>query len=338
MFEIAGYKKTIDGILKDVPEKTRDILSRRFGIGKEGQKETLESIGKNYSITRERVRQIEKRGIETLKNSPKFSKLKEPVFKIKYFIDENGGLKREDLLESTFTPKLKYRPYLLFLLKLGEEFSYKYNLPIFHPFWETKKEAERLAKKVDDFFIKLMKKEGRLLKKEEILEIGKKEVQRDLDVELKDGYILSYIEVSKMIEESPFGEYGLIFWPEISLRGVKDKAYLILKKEGRPLHFKELATLIEERLETPIQINTLHNELIKNENFVLVGRGLYALKKWGYKKGTVREVIKEILKENGELLKEEILNKVKEQRIVKESTILLNLQYFQKTKDGKYTL
>lgn len=338
MFEIVDYKRAVDGVLKDVPEKTRDILSRRFGIKREGQKETLESIGKDYDITRERIRQIEKKGIETLKNSPKFSKLKEPVLKIKYFIDENGGLKREDLLESSLTPRPKYRPYLLFLLKLGEGFSYKYNLPIFHPFWETKIEAEILAKKVDDFFIKLMEKERKLFKREEILEIGKKEIQKNLDMRLKDSYILSYIEVSRMIEASPFGEYGLASWPEISLRGVRDKAYLILKKEGRPLHFRELARLIEGVLETPIQINTLHNELIKDENFVLVGRGIYALQEWGYKEGTVREVIREILKERGELSKEEILNRVREQRMVKESTIVLNLQYFQKTKEGKYTL
>jgi len=341
MFEITDYKKTIDSVLKDVPERTQDILSRRFGIGKREkfpQRETLESIGKNYGITRERVRQIEKKGIETLQHSSKFSKLKEPFFEVKYFIDENGGLKREDLLESYLAPQEEYLPYLLFLLELGDMFSYRYDTPHFYSFWKTREEVEEIAKEINDFVIKILEKRKKLFEKEEILEMGKRGGQEVLNKELKENHVLSYIEVSKEIEENPFGEYGLFSWPEVNPKGVRQKAYLVLKKEGKPLHFKELAEIIEDKLQSPVQASTLHNELIKDQNFVLVGRGIYALKDWGYKEGTVRDIIEDALRDGRKLSRQEIIKKVKEQRMVKESTIILNLHYFKKTKEGKYII
>ncbi len=45
-------------LLEALDERSRDVMLRRFGI-KTGDVETLESIGKEYGITRERVRQIE---------------------------------------------------------------------------------------------------------------------------------------------------------------------------------------------------------------------------------------------------------------------------------------
>jgi len=341
MFQVTDYKNTIDTILKDVPERTRDVLSRRFGIRrnkKSFEEETLESIGQDYGITRERVRQIEKRGVETLRNSPKFSKLKEPFLEIKYFIDENGGLKREDLIESYLVPQVEYRPYLLLLLELGEIFSYQYDTPYFYSFWKTREEAEDFAKRIINLLIKNLERERSLLDEEKILKVGKTGAQEVFKKEFKESYILSYIEISKEIEENPFGEYGLASWPEVNPKGVREKAYLVLKKEGRPIHFKDLARVIEERLQTPIHVSTLHNELIKDPNFVLVGRGIYALKEWGYKEGTVKDLIENLLKNEKELSLGEILGKVKEQRLVKDSTILINLQYFKRTKEGKYTL
>ncbi|MCZ2845908.1 MAG: sigma factor-like helix-turn-helix DNA-binding protein [Candidatus Bathyarchaeota archaeon] len=341
MFQIADYKIDIDGVLRDVPKRTKDVVSRRFGIRKkknETNKETLESIGKDYGITRERIRQIEKKGIETLRRSPKFSQLEGALLKIKYFIDENGGLKREDILGSNLAPEEQYRSYLLLLLELGDMFSYMYDTPIFYSFWKTQEEAEKIAQKINGLFVDILKKERKLFPENEIVELGKQEAQKEFKKNFKENYILSYIEVSKIIEKNPFGEYGLSSWPEVSPKGVKTKAYLVLKKEGRPVHFQELSEMIEEKLNSPVHVNTLHNELIKDPSFVLVGRGIYGLKEWGYTQGTVKEIIEGVLKQEGELSKEEIIQKVQDQRFVKDSTIILNLGDFNKTKEGKYTI
>jgi len=333
-------KKTIDGILQELPERNKEVLSRRFGIGNKeensNQPETLEKIGKDFGVTRERIRQIENKGLELFKSNPQFSYLKQPLIEIKHFIDQNGGLKKEDLLEKTFSPGPDFKPYLLLILKVGGPFLFQPDSPSFYSLWKTKPEASNIAERIVGLLIEFMEKERKTFQKEEVLEIGKKEAKKSLRINIPENHILSFVEATKKIEENPFGEYGPIWWSEINPRCVRDEAYLVLKKEKTPLHFQELAKLIEEKLQRPIQVNTLHNELIKNENFVLVGRGTYGLKEWGYKDGTVREVIEEILREKGPLSKEKIIQEVQKQRLVKESTILLNLQYFQKTEEGKY--
>jgi DNA-directed RNA polymerase delta subunit len=80
---------------------------------------------------------------------------------------------------------------------------------------------------------------------------------------------------------------------------VRDYAYLAVKKHGSPLHFREVAQLIEKMFHRKAHIATTHNELIKDSRFVLVGRGMYALKEWGYTSGVVRDVIREVLREKG---------------------------------------
>ena len=150
------------------------------------------------------------------------------------------------------------------------------------------------------------------------------------------GIFVSYLEVSKKILQNSNGLYGLKDWPEINPRGVKDKAYLVFKKLGKPLHFNEVAKLIEGALS-----QTVHNELIKDPRFILVGRGIYALKEWGYTPGQVKDVIFKILKEDGPLTQSEILERVLKQRLVKESTILLNLnnkKHFLRDTQGRYQI
>ena len=86
----------------------------------------------------------------------------------------------------------------------------------------------------------------------------------------------------------------------------------------------------------------MHNELILNDQYVLVGRGIYALKEWGYRPGVVANVIVDILKkENAPLAREELVEKVLKQRIVKKNTIYLALtdkSKFKRLDDGTYTL
>jgi hypothetical protein len=155
---------------------------------------------------------------------------------------------------------------------------------------------------------------------------------------LTPGALVSYLEVSKVIQSTPENMYGLRNWPEINPRGVKDRAYLVFRKEKKPLHFSEVANQIPGKA----LVQTVHNELIKDPRFVLVGRGLYALKEWGYQEGVVKDVISKILSDSKKpLTKEEVLDKVLKQRVVKESTVLLNLgnkKYFQKTPKGYYTV
>jgi len=68
---------------------------------------------------------------------------------------------------------------------------------------------------------------------------------------------------------------------------------------------------------------TIHNSLIRDPRFVLVGRGMYALKDWGYKEGSTKEIIEHLLSTAGPLSREEIIAEVKKQKLVQDSTIVL---------------
>ena len=152
---------------------------------------------------------------------------------------------------------------------------------------------------------------------------------------LKKTVAESYLGISKKIQKNQDGIYGLREWPEVSPKGIKDKIYLLFKKTRKPLHFTDVAGKIEGSL-----VQTVHNELIRDKRFVLIGRGIYALKEWGYVEGDVKDVILNIFSnENRPLTKSEILDARTKQRLIKENTVLMNLsnkKYFARDTEGKY--
>ena len=109
----------------------------------------------------------------------------------------------------------------------------------------------------------------------------------------------------------------------------RQKEWLEQKYWVECLHFNEIAAAIKDSdfKRKDVTTQAIHNELIKDKRFVLIGRGIYALKEWGYKKGTVADVITDVLKKSGQPMhRDEIVKEVLKSRYVKETTILLNLQ------------
>jgi hypothetical protein len=153
--------------------------------------------------------------------------------------------------------------------------------------------------------------------------------------------LYSILRSAKNLDQNKFGQWGLHNWREIKPKTINDKIYLIMKNHGNPMHFTEIADRINDIGFDRKTANaaTVHNELILDDKYVLVGRGLYSLKEWGNKKGTVLDVIQEILKEDEALEREDIIKKVLEKRLVKRATIvlaLMNKDKFDRTEDNKY--
>lgn len=339
-----NFYKICQDFLKDLSPRQREVILRRFGL-KSGNRETLESIGKTHRITRERVRQIERDGFAKMK--PKIAKYKKVFRYLTDYFKHQGELKREDILFSQLAGS-QFQPNLRFLLTLHQQLSKFPGTQEFYPFWTINPNSLNLARKVNSFLIPKFREKRTFFTFSKVCEICKKNLQT-LDKNLNSQAILSFIEISKEIERGTNNLFGLREWPEINPRGVKDKAFLVLKKEGKPLHFNDISSLIpklnfpkEDKKKKETVPQTVHNELIKDTRFVLVGRGVYALKEWGYEPGVVRDVIEQILGEKGRpMTKEEIIKATLKKRLVKESTIFLNLQskdYFLKDPKGKYIL
>jgi len=318
-----SYQKICSDFLKDLPSRVREVVSRRFGL-ESGQRETLEAIGKSFGITRERVRQIEAGGLDKIrKKTGNYQGILNNFFT--YFKDR-GDLKREKvLLWDLGGSKDQVRIY--FLLSLDKRFKRISENEDFFPLWLIDKNSLKSLQKTVNRLSAEFKKIGKPIAFKEIENIAP----------INETVLNSYLECSKNIQKNSDGLYGLKYWPEINPRGVKDKAYLAFKKTGKPLHFSEVTRLIDGAM-----VQTVHNELIRDSRFVLVGRGIYALAEWGYEQGQVKDVISRILKEAKKpLTKEEILNQVLKQRLVKENTVFLNLSnknYFFKDSKGRYAV
>ena len=326
-----NLQKICQDYLKGLSQRTVDVIERRFGL-ETGRRETLEAIGQSYQITRERVRQIENEGFSKIK--PIIENNKDIFDNFKKVIVSFGNLKKEkELLD--ILGEGKYQNQVYFLLSNSKDFQRVPEDNLFHAFWTIDKNSFIDARKIIDSIINRFNKEKKTLSLEELLN-SQKEPKEIFE---------SYIEISKEIQKNPEGRYGLKNWLEINPKGIKDKAYLVLRKNEKPLHFTKIASLIEE-LPFPnirkVHTATVHNELIKDNRFVLVGRGLYGLKEWGYEPGVVKDIIFNSLKEaKRPLTKEEILGRVLGQRFVKENTVVLNLQnknYFVRDEKGRYNI
>lgn len=328
-------------LLAGLSERAQDVLQKRYGLNSDSRYRTLEAIGGEYGITRERVRQIENFAMAAIKKSPFFKDADAKYFnELKRLMENCGGVVHErDFLESITTDKNLQNHIHFFLvlsdafirLKEDEEFHHRWTVnPVF-----AEKVHNSLRHLCEQFNNDDLISEAKLVS--DFLN-QLKEVTKDPRVE---DFARRWIAISKIISRNPLGEWGLTSSPNVHLRGIRDYAFLVLRKHGSPMHFSEVAKQIEKTFSKSAHPATCHNELIKDKRFVLVGRGLYALAEWGYAPGVVADVIKNILKKNGPLGRKEIINQVLKERHVKENTIVVNLQnpkHFKKDKQGRYSI
>lgn len=317
-------------ILEPLREREQAILKQRYGL--QGHNiETLKTVGEQQNLTRERVRQIEK---ELLKN------LKRGVQELETFttardllistISDHGGLMAEHRLMKHLGAEsesdINALRFLLNLIvelevhsedkhirhswaKLGFDKSFLHNFVI-----ETKK---------------ILAEHGKPLTAEDFLnKFTQSDFYKQNETSLPEHVALNYLQAATGVHKNSFGEFGLHGWSEIKPKDVGDKAYLVMKHHGKPEHYSVITDLINKQGldKRTAYKETVHNKLIKDKRFVLVGRGIYALTEWGYKPGVVSDIIKEVLSEAKKpLTRDEIIDAVMKRRMVKKNTILVGL-------------
>ena len=333
-------KNAISGSLKIIEQdREREIISRRFGLN--GNKETLEQIGEMLSITRERVRQLEKAILIRLQISAEDNQIPELAAAEKILIrnlTEMGRVaKLSDLANKiygkTATASEKTGIYFIATFSKGltvvEENDKYYAAIGISEYGDSKTIRERI-----DGVVKLIKENKAPMTLDEL--------DSKLNYEHPD-HIRAVASISKQLATLN-GLWGLSKWPAVNPKNIRDKIFVILETKKEPMHFSDIAKEIKESnfKRKNVTIQAIHNELIKDSRFILIGRGIYALSAWGYKKGTISEIIKSILEKSDKpLTREEIVKQVLKVRKVKETTILLNLQnkkLFKKIDKNSYTL
>jgi DNA-binding phage protein len=319
-------------------EREREIIARRFGLF--DRKETLEQIGELLGITRERVRQLEKSVIARLKHTAEQGDLdhvKDAETVFLGHLQGNGEVARVSRLselvtaENTRTDQSRVAfiaslcPSLV-VIEDNDHFHYAVGV--------AKVRNEKAIKAAVSSLVDTIKKLG---EPSEIAAVAK---AAGIDSTQQAEALAT---VSKDLATLN-NRWGLIKWPMVNPKNIRDKIYVILKEHGKHMHFNEIAEAIKDSdfKRKDVTTQAIHNELIKDRRFVLIGRGIYALKEWGYAKGTVADIISEVLREAGEPLhRDEIVKRVLKSRFVKETTILLNLQgksQFKRVAKATYTL
>lgn len=333
-------KQVTKKIISHLPERAVDVIVNRFGLDPNDlERKTLEEIGKKYNITRERVRQIKENSISLIKKSPTF-KAEQALFEeLKTLIHSLGSVVSEHEFLNHISKDKATQNHIHFYLVLGDMFKKHKEDDHFKARWSV---DDEMTDKVHDSLKKLYAS----LKDEDLVpetEMIKKffEQMKDVADNYRDEEVAKrWLAISKKISKNPLGDWGKSESQNVSTRGVKDYAYLVMRKHGSPMHFKEVTDSISKTFGRKSHYATTHNELIKDTRFVLVGRGLYALSEWGYSRGIARDVIADILKKEGPLSKEDIIERVMKERYFKKNTILVNLansKYFKKNKNGLYT-
>ena len=326
-------------LLASLQERSRRVLTDRFGLSPKGEKRTLDAIGQEYGITRERIRQIENHGIGVLRESDAFAAHAATFDDLKRAIAALGGMLAEETILEELTKNDTDRNHIVFLLTIGHHFNDRRESNEFKARWHV---DEQLAEQVERAARNLYEsiEADRLTPEEEFLQLFAKHLKQEGVKSRPNDVLLRWLATSKRLGRNPLGEWGRMESPHVRIKNTRDFAYLTLKRHGSPMHFTEVAKGIEKLFGRETHPATTHNELIKDNRFVLVGRGLYALKEWGYEPGIVRDVIKGILQREGPLSRDEIVERVKRERYVKDATIAVNLQNssFTRMPDGTYTL
>ncbi len=304
-------------------EREREIVARRFGLF--DRKETLEQIGELLGITRERVRQLEKSVVTRLKAAAEQQSLPQiDQFQIDVtqYLETVGSVARvsnitTELVEESNRieqARISFLSQLCKNLLVLNEDDHFYN--------SVAVKGSRDEKQLKAAVVTVI---------EAIKKIGE---PKDIATIAAAANIADAAEAEALASTSKQlatlnDRWGLIKWPMVNPKNIRDKIYVILKENGKHMHFNEIADAIKDSdfKRKDVTTQAIHNELIKDKRFVLIGRGIYALREWGYKKGTVADIIAEVLREAGEPLhRDEIVKRVLKSRFVKETTILLNLQ------------
>lgn len=320
-------KNLINNLLILLSQKEKHIIENRFSLNNLPHS-TLEKIGKEFGVTRERIRQIEKNALRKLQRNVVNTPLHIINQHANTIIQKFDGVILEEKLVNEILmltqDKTGIDPNAIKLsLQLDSNLEKVHNTIFLRPYWKTKMIPRGDILEICEKTLSFLSKKTDVVPVEELAQ----HLQSSSEKRISKQRIMSCMELDRRIKSVRHG-VGLSTWRHINPKTLRDKILYILKHTEKPLHFVEISNRISEARfdQKVVNVQAVHNELIRYPNFVLIGRGIYALKEWGYEEGTVADVITNTLKKHGPLDKDKIIEEVLKQRQVKRITITLNLK------------
>lgn len=320
----------IEDIFMVLTQKERDVVVQRFSLDNK-ERRTLESIGRCFNVTRERVRQIEKIALGKLKRTVNSSKLRYIHEVAEAILKENGGLLLEDDLVRKILDMIENsidvdQHIVRLSLSICPGLSFLEKNNTLRTSWHLSSISLTFIEDLLNHAHTVFNQKKEVLDEASLVaELKKNKLASSAD--LMDEFFVALLQIDERIKKTDMG-YGLMQWRHINPKSIRDKALIVLRQENKPLHFVDIAKkIMESHFDAKkVTVQAVHNELIRYPQFVLVGRGLYALKEWGFEDGTVTDIIESLLQKKSPLSKQDIIKGVLKQRRVKKGTISLNLQ------------
>lgn len=314
-----NLNKIITQVLASLTPRQRDIVELRYGL-KGGKPQTLAAIGNRYGVTRERIRQIEAYAFRVAQTQFAKSEFTDIRTAMKTYLEQENGVRQSSLLANDWKENHNVVRCALETSGIARFHDEDKNN---HAFWSISPDHIKRAMSFINEFVGALK-----VKSERLANLP------------CDPVAQNYIAISKKFAVSPHGQFGLAEWRDINPKVSRDWAFMALKKRQEPLHFLELTKEINKlRPNKKVNAQTIHNELIKDKRFILVGRGTYGLEEFNILPGTAREVLTHLLKKHGPMVGKDIVKLALTHRPFKEKTLIINLQnknWFKRMDEGKY--
>lgn len=325
----SNVSNVVSDLLRLLSPKERMVIEKRYNLDHSGRA-TLEEIGKDFKVTRERIRQIEKSALQKLRRNVFTTPLSSLFTVATDVMKEHGGVMQQDLFFNALIQKIidtgtVDRDSLVLAFELDSAYAVMGNTIKLHPYVRLQFVTDSLISEICEGAVRLLEEGGDVAAKDVFIKRLFAQFQSKANV--SPALIESVLHLDKRLKVLGNG-YGLFSWRHIHPRTLRDKIFFILRDNAKPIHFVEIANkIINLHFDSKrVNLQAVHNELIRCGDFVLIGRGIYALKEWGYQSGTVLDVIETVLKEQKEMDQEDIVKSVLERRQVKRITILLALK------------
>ncbi len=326
-------------------EKEQLVLKQRYGLFGESAK-TLAAIGDSLGITRERVRQIQVSAIKKLSKASIQTDLHVLHAVFMKFVMHCGGVvldgQIEEFLKLNYTDENGSHAILKVALILDDRITQEYNKVDYMPHYRLNSIDFKQVKDVSNLALKILGSSMEVMNEEELFKEIKRQVKRNY-IHLSNNTLYSILCLDRRILLNEMG-YSLLSWRHVNPRTLSDKVEFVLNKMKEPLHFLKIVEKIEAESfdKKKVSMQAVHNELISSDKFVLIGRGIYAMRTWGFKEGTVSDVLESILSKKGPMPLVDLTQEVLKMRKVKPITIQINLSSkknkFRKNREGKYEL
>ncbi len=325
-----NLKEVIEDMFLVLTDKEKDVIVKRFSLD-DKPRQTLDKIGKHYAVTRERIRQIENIALGKLRRTVSNTKLRLINRLAREIIMQEGGVVVETeiinrILQNIYTSSKVDGKIIVLSLNCDADIKKIPRTNTTESFWMLNELTLSEVRKITEAGLSALKKHGDIMSADQLIS-AVQNLSLFKNKTISSKLIVSCLSTDKRARKLE-DKWGLMEWRHVNPRSIRDKAEIVLDKAEKPLHFVEISNRIGEIGfdKKVVTVQAVHNELIRYDQFVLVGRGLYALAKWGYEPGTVSDVIEKLLAKYGPMTKKQIIKEVLDQRDVKVGTISLNLQ------------